>query len=156
MDKACLLGEVINQVKLLRESAAEATKGTMVPTDIDEVRVEEERDPNDVASVSIRASLCCDFKHELLCDLKEAVEALPLNDVRAEISTLGTRMVNVFVISGLKGQVQPLVDSIREAFRSVLDKFYASEEFISSRNSSSKRRRTSSFFAPSSSSSGLF
>lgn len=155
MDKACLLGEVINQVNLLRESAAEASKGTMIPTDIDEVKVEEEEDPNDVASVSIRASLCCDFKHELLCDLKEAVEALPLKDVRAEISTLGSRMVNVFVISGLKGQVQPIVDSIREAFRSVLDKFYASEEFISSRNSSSKRRRVS-FFASSSSSSGLF
>lgn len=155
MDKAGLLGEVINQVKLLRESAAEATKGTVVPSDTDEVRVEEEEDPNDAASISIRASLCCDFKHELLSDLREAVDALPLNAVRAEISTLGTRMVSVFVISGLKGQIQPLVDSIRQAFRSVLDKFYASEEF-SSRNSSSKRRRVSSFFASSSSSSGLF
>ncbi|XP_057792379.1 transcription factor bHLH30-like [Salvia miltiorrhiza] len=155
MDKAGLLSEVINQVKSLRENVAEATKGTVVPSDIDEVRVEEEEDPNDAASTSIRASLCCDFKHELLSDLREAVDALPHNDVRAEISTLGTRMVSVFVITGLKSQVQPLVDSIRQTFRSILDKFYASEEF-SSRSSSSKRRRVSSLFASSGSSSGLF
>lgn len=154
MDKAGLLGEVINQVKLLRQNAAEATKGTVVPSDIDEVRVEEEEDPNNTASTSIRATLCCDFEHELLRDLREAVGVLPLSAVRAEISTLGNRMVNVFVITGLKGQVHPLVDSIRQALRSVLDKFYASDEF-SSINSQSKRRRASSFFASSSLSSGL-
>lgn len=155
MDKAGLLSEVINQVKSLRQSAAEATNGTLVPSDIDEVTVEEEEDPSDAASISIRASLCCDFKHELLNDLREAVNALPdLKAVRAEISTLGTRMVNVFVISGPKSQDpeggQSFVESIRQAFRSVLDKFYASEEF-SSRNTSSKRRRVA-FFASSSSS----
>ena len=145
MDKAGLLGEVINEVKLLRKKAAEATKGTVVPSDIDEVRVEEEEDPNDTASTSIRASLCCDFEHELLRDLREAVGALPLSAVRAEISTLGTRMVSVFVITGLKGQVHPLVDSIRQALRSVLDKFYASDEFCL-RNSPSKRQRMSSVY----------
>ncbi|KAH6785489.1 hypothetical protein C2S51_037944 [Perilla frutescens var. frutescens] len=155
MDKAGLLGEVINQVKLLRQSVGEATNGTLVPSDIDEVRVEEEEDPNDATAISIRASLCCDFKHELLCDLREAVDALPaLKSVRAEISTLGSRMVNVFVISGLRTQEgeggHSLVNSIRQAFRSVLDKFYASEEF-SSRNTSSKRRRVSFFASPTSS-----
>lgn len=145
-------------MKSLRQSAAEATNGTLVPSDIDEVTVEEEEDPSDAASISIRASLCCDFKHELLNDLREAVDALPdLKAVRAEISTLGTRMVNVFVISGPKCQDpeggQPFVESIRQAFRSVLDKFYASEEF-SSRNTSSKRRRVS-FFTSSSSSLSL-
>ncbi|KAG6416862.1 hypothetical protein SASPL_124303 [Salvia splendens] len=154
MDKAGLLGEVINQVKLLRQRAAEATKGAAVPSDIGEVRVEEEEDPNDNASTSIRASLCCDFEYKLLRDLREAVGALPLKSVRAEISTLGTRMVNVFVITGLKGQVHPLVDLILQVLRSVLDKLYASDEF-SSRNSPSKRRRVSSFFASSSLSLGL-
>lgn len=180
MDKAGLLGEVINQVKILRQSAAEATRGTLVPTDIDEVTVEEveeeEEDGSDTTSaVSIRASLCCDFKHELLCDLREALNALQLEPhhlkaVRADISTLGTRMINVFLISGPKTTHQPpaaagelqgqgqaeggggqaFVESIRQAFRAVLDKFYASEEF-SARNTSSKRRRVS-FFASSSTS----
>ncbi|KAK4438793.1 Transcription factor [Sesamum alatum] len=160
MDKAALLAEVINQVKELRRSVAEATDGTLVPTDIDEVKVEQQEDLNDGTAFSIRASLCCDFKHELLSDLREALEALPLKMIRAEIATLGSRMVNVFVISGrdedsnVEGREggQLLVDSVRQALRSVLDKFYASEEF-SSRNALSGKRRRVSFFSSSNSSS---
>lgn len=150
MDKAALLGEVINEVKTLRQSADEASNGSLVPSDTDEVRVEEEEeDPSDATSISIRASLCCDFKHELLSDLRQAVESLPhLKAVRAEISTMGTRMVNVFVISAPKSLDaeggQSFVESIRQAFRSVLDKFHASQDF-----SSPKRRRVSFFGAPS-------
>ncbi|KAK6157565.1 hypothetical protein DH2020_011813 [Rehmannia glutinosa] len=156
MDKAALLGEVINQVKELRRSVTEATNGTLVPTDIDEVKVEEHEDHlNDGTSFSIRASLCCDFKHEILSDLRQAVEALPLKAVRAEIATLGSRMLNVFVFSGEDGEGgQILVNSVREALRSVLDKFYASEEF-SSRNAMASKRRRVSFFCPSDSSSSL-
>ncbi|KAI3457147.1 hypothetical protein Pfo_013810 [Paulownia fortunei] len=160
MDKAALLAEVINQVKELRRSVAEATNGTLVPTDIDEVKVEEQEDLNDGTSFSIRASLCCDFKHELLSDLREALEALPLKAVRAEIATLGSRMVNIFVISGRNEGAnvedgeggQLLVNSVHQALRSVLDKFYASEEF-SSRNTLSSKRRRVSFFSSSNSTS---
>ncbi|KAK4398121.1 Transcription factor [Sesamum angolense] len=160
MDKAALLAEVINQVKELRRSVAEATDGTLVPTDIDEVTVEQQEDLNEGTAFSIRASLCCDFKHELLSELREALEALPLKMVKAEIATLGSRMVNVFIISGrgegsnVEGQEggQLLVDSVRQALRSVLDKFYASEEF-SSRNALPGKRRRVSFFTSSNSSS---
>ncbi|KAG8386813.1 hypothetical protein BUALT_Bualt03G0187900 [Buddleja alternifolia] len=164
MDKAALLGEVINKVKELRCSVAEATNGTLVPTDIDEVKVEEEEEDinesSDGTSFSmIRASLCCDFTHELLSDLREAIESLPLKMISAEIATLGNRMVNVFVISGRNegtnvndGQVD-VVNSVREALKSVLDKFYASEEFSSRNTISGKRRRSVSFFTTSSSNS---
>ncbi|KAL8468683.1 hypothetical protein ACS0TY_031756 [Phlomoides rotata] len=149
MDKAALLGEVINQVKLLRQSVSEATKGTLIPSDIDEMKVEEEEDGS--KSISIRASLCCDFRQDLLSDLKESLEALPMKTIRAEIATLGSRMVSVFVMSGDGEDMQVVVDNVRQALRSVLDKFYASEEY-SSRDTPSKRRRAS-FFAPSGSSS---
>lgn len=160
MDKAALLAEVLNQVKELGRTAVEATKGTLVPTDFDEVKVEEKEDPNDATSVLIHASICCDFKHELLTDLREALDALPLKSVNAEIATLGSRMVNVFIISrrndegenveGQGGQV--LANSVRQALRYVLDKFYASKEF-SARDAVSGKRRRVSFFGPSSSSS---
>ncbi|XP_073128411.1 transcription factor bHLH30-like [Henckelia pumila] len=147
MDKAALLAEVINRVKELRDHVTEVTKGTLVPTDMDELKVEQEGE-NDENSFSIRASLCCDFKTELLSDIKEAIEALPLKTVRAEIATLGSRMVNVFVISGCDADEegsQFLVDSVRKALRSVLDKFYASEEFATNNTMSGKRRRVSLF-----------
>lgn len=55
MDKAALLAEVINHVKELRKNAAEATKDMLVPSDIDEVRVEQETDGVGEASYTIRA-----------------------------------------------------------------------------------------------------
>ncbi|XP_022872521.1 transcription factor bHLH30-like isoform X1 [Olea europaea var. sylvestris] len=160
MDKAALLAEVINKVKELRGNVAEATKGTLVPTDIDEVRVEQQTDEHDGAFFSIRASLCCDYRHEILSDLRLALESLPLKTVRSEIATLGSRMVNVFVVTGCNTEnfknspedCQPLIDSVRLALKSVLDKFYASEEFTS-RNMVSSKRRKVSFLSPSNSSS---
>ncbi|XP_059663235.1 transcription factor bHLH30-like [Cornus florida] len=158
MDKASLLAEAINRLKELRKNAAEATKGVLIPMDIDEVRVEQE-DGSDGSSFSIRASLCCDYRHEILSDLKQALDALHLKTVRAEISTLGSRMINVFVINCCKEEnikdteeCQLLATSVRQAMRSVLDKFYASQEF-SSRTSLSNKRRRASFLNSSGSSS---
>lgn len=161
MDKAALLAQVINHVKELRKNAAEATKGMLVPTDVDEVRVEQQTDGVGESSYVIRASLCCDYKQELLNDLRQALETLPLKTMRAEIATLGNRMVNVFVISACDGgkfketdEGQLLASSVRQVLMSVLDKFYASEEFSSRNALSSKRRRVSFFNSVNSSSAG--
>ncbi|KAL8031590.1 hypothetical protein ABFX02_13G035900 [Erythranthe guttata] len=172
MDKAALLGEVVNRVKELRRSMVEATNGALVPTEVDEVIVEEHKDetPNNCkpSTVSIRASLCCDFTSELLSDLREALEeTLPLNVniTRAEIATMGSRMVNVFLISGQNDatnnaedigdqESQLLITSVRQALLSVLDKYYASEEFSSGNTVPTKRRRVSPFDSSSSSSLG--
>ncbi|MCD9561515.1 hypothetical protein HAX54_020677 [Datura stramonium] len=134
MDKAALLAKVIGHIKELRVNAAEATSGVLVPTDIDEVKVEQQAEGADGAAYSVKASLCCDYKHELISDLRQALDTLPLKTLRAEIATLGSRMVSVFVITeGNEGNIedtercQLLVTSVRQALRSVLDKFYASE-----------------------------
>lgn len=160
MDKAALLAEVINHVKELRKNATEATKGMLVPMDVDEVRVEQQTDVGESSHI-IRAFLCCDFKHELLNDLRQALEALPLKTVRAEIATFGNRMVIVFLITGCDEEKfqdgeggQFLASSVRQALMSVLDKFYASEEFSSRNALSSKRRRVSLFSNANSSSVG--
>lgn len=161
MDKAALLAKVISHIKDLRVNAAEATKGVLVPTDIDEVCVEQQAEGSGGATYSVKASLCCEYKHELISDLRQALDTLPLKTVRAEIATLGNRMVSVFVITeGDEGNTnercQLLVTTVRQALRSVLDKFYASEEFSSRSTLSSKRRRVSLLDSSSSSSLGDF
>lgn len=163
MDKAALLAKVIGHIKELRMNAAEVTKGVLVPTDIDEVKVEQQAEGSDGATYSVKASLCCDYKHELISDLRQALDTLPLKTLRAEIATLGSRMISVFVITeGNEGNIediercQLLVTSVRQALRSVLDKFYASEEFSSRSTLSSKRRRISLLNSSSSSSVGDF
>ncbi|CAN4103252.1 unnamed protein product [Withania somnifera] len=148
MDKAALLAKVIGRIKELRVNAAEATKGVLVPTDIDEVKIEQQAEGSDGATYSVKASFS---------------GYSPLKIVRAEIATLGSRMVSVFVITGgNEGNIedtercQLLVTSVRQALRSVLDKFYASEEFSSRSTLSSKRRRVSLLNSSSSSSLGDF
>ena len=159
MDKASLLAEVLDRLKELRRNAAEATKGILVPLDFDEVRVEQQDGGSDGDSCAIRASLCCDYKHEILSDLRQALDALHLKTVRAEIATFEGRMIYVFVITCCKDRnmeynerCQLLASSIRHTMRTVLDKFYASEE-ISSRSTFSNKRRRVPFFQSSNSSS---
>ncbi|KAL4573261.1 hypothetical protein LXL04_020060 [Taraxacum kok-saghyz] len=155
MDKASLLAEVISYLKQMRKTATESSKGVLIPMDIDEVKVEQQDDTGlNGSSYSIKASLCCEYKHEVLSDLKEALDGLHLKSIRAEIATLGSRMINLFVITGIKDDVniKDILNSVRQALISVLDKFHASQEFSESNTLSNKRRRVS-FYTPENSSS---
>ncbi|KAH8490239.1 hypothetical protein Peur_065772 [Populus x canadensis] len=161
MDKASLLAEVISHLKELKIQAAGAGEGLLMPLDIDEVRVEQEEDGLCSAPCLIRASICCDYKPEILSGLRQALDALHLMITRAEIATLEGRMMNVLVMSsckeGLGGDSkvrQFLAGSVHKAFRSVLDKFSASQEFSLKPTLSNKRRRVALLQPFSSSSSG--
>ncbi|XAR72561.1 hypothetical protein NMG60_11019246 [Bertholletia excelsa] len=163
MDKASLLAETITRVKELRRNAAEATKGVLLPMDTDEVKVEKEDHGSDGAACAIKASLCCDYKYEILSDIRQSLDALHLKTLRAEIATLGSRMICVLVLACCKEEnsegierCQLLANSVRHTLRSVLDKFYASEEFSSRNTLSNKRRRVAFFDSSSSSSLGDF
>lgn len=154
MDKATLLAEVISHLKELKRSAAEASDGFVIPMDSDEVIVE--RDNGfDGAPDLIRASLCCDYKPGFLSDLRQAIDALHLIIMRAEIATLGGRMKNVVVMTSCKDEHVNDIE-VRRALISVLDKFSVSQEFPLGTNFSSKRRRISIFNCSSSTSLGDF
>nr|WIE96139.1 basic helix-loop-helix transcription factor [Loropetalum chinense var. rubrum] len=158
MDKATLLAEVISQVKELKKNATEASKGLLIPTDSDEVRVEPHDDILGDGTFSFRAFLCCDYRPELLSDLRQALDALHLNTVKAEISTLGSRVKNVFIFTSSKEgndsaeARQLLATSIHQALSSVLDKVSASPEYSPRTTLPNKRRRVSFFDSSSSSS----
>ncbi|OVA09203.1 Myc-type [Macleaya cordata] len=159
MDKASLLAEVISHVKELKRTAVEASKGFVIPMDIDEVRVEPHEDGVLGGPFCIRASLCCDDRPEILPNLREALEACKLETVKVEISTLAGRMKNVFVMTGCKEENSDdtevrrlLMSSVHKALRSVLDKIPTSSEFSPRIMLPNKRRRISLFDSSSSSS----
>ncbi|KAK9052161.1 hypothetical protein SSX86_028789 [Deinandra increscens subsp. villosa] len=173
MDKASLLAEVISNLKELRKTATKASNGLVIPMDIDQVKVEPHNlnvniDESSSSSSSsphnnfyITASLCCEYTHQVLSDLKEALDGLNLKTtiIRTEIATLGSRiMMNLnFLLTKDIDQmvnIKDVVTCVDEALKSVLDKFYASQDLQSEANSllSNKRRRLS-FFTPSNSSS---
>ncbi|OMO76278.1 hypothetical protein CCACVL1_15803 [Corchorus capsularis] len=158
MDKATLLGEVIRQVKELKKNAVEASKGCLVPMDDDEVKVEPFDDQAN-GTFLFKASICCDYRPDLLTDIRQALEALPIKMVKAEISTLGSRLKNDLVFTGSRSAHVDdaearrfLACSIHQALNSVLEKASVSPEYSPSLTFPSKRRRISYFDSSSSSS----
>uniref|UniRef100_A0A803QJC5 BHLH domain-containing protein n=1 Tax=Cannabis sativa TaxID=3483 RepID=A0A803QJC5_CANSA len=153
MDKASLLAEVISHLKDLKRKTAETSEDCTIPKDFDEVKVEPE-DEMEGRPYSIRVSLSCDYKPGLLSDLRQALDALQLIIMRAEIATLGCRMKNVFVITACNEDKVEDDDEFRRfharsiylALRTVLDKFAVSEQFIGATLSNKKRR--ASVFIP--------
>lgn len=148
LDKASLLAEVIKRVKELKKHATQVSKGHVVPTDVDELIVEPEGDGTDGGIFSIKASLCCEDRPELLFDLKQTLQALHLKTVSAEISTLGGRIKNVLEITheGNANEIEQRVfaSSIHQSLKAVLDRV-ASPEFSPRTMLSNKRRRISLF-----------
>lgn len=161
MDKATLLAEVIGQVRELKNKVVEASQGFLIPSDADEVKVESCEDGAEDGAVSYKATLCCDYRPQLFSDLRQAIDALQLEMVKVETSTLGSRVKNSFVFTCGRGdninmeECQSVASHVHQILSSLLDKASAMPE-CSPRTTvlPSKRRRASTFFDTSSSSSG--
>ena len=150
MDKATLLAEVISRVNELKKTAWEESQGFLIPMDDDEVKVELCDDGAEDGAVSYRASLCCDYRPQLLSDLRQAIDNLQIELVNSEISTLGSRVKNAFVYTCCQGEnidSQGIANSVHEALNSVLEKAAAASALpeYSPRTLPSKRRRTTCF-----------
>ncbi|KMT04514.1 hypothetical protein BVRB_8g181760 [Beta vulgaris subsp. vulgaris] len=163
MDKATLLAEVISQIKVLKKQAIEATKDLLVPTDANEVTVEPYDDGggDDIADslYAFRASICCEYKPELITDIRQAISDLKLTITKAEISTLEGRVKNLLIVTGCKedighGKSEKFAKSIQDALCSVLQKMSVVEEYLPTTMLSNKRRKISCF-EPSTSSPSL-
>jgi hypothetical protein len=155
-----LLAEVINHVKLLKTTATEYAKGYTIPTDNDEVTVwcEPQTAHTTTTSFVIHASICCDDSHELYPELKLSLQNLHARVDRAEISSLSGRVKIVFFIMAERGggtdevERNILVDSVKHALRTVLDRVNSSTEFMPRASLLNKRRKVSHFEYSSSSS----
>ncbi|XP_039143787.1 transcription factor bHLH30-like [Dioscorea cayenensis subsp. rotundata] len=156
LDKASLLAEVISHVKKLKSNATEISKGCIVPSEVDEARVETESIGLNSEALMIKASLSCDDRPEILADLKQTLQTFKLKTLGAEISTLSGRMKVVFLlacegnISDTEGHL--LTTSIQQALRSVLDRATSPQDFLLRASYPNKRRRIPLFESSSSSS----
>ncbi|XP_078429125.1 transcription factor bHLH30-like [Wolffia australiana] len=142
MDKAALLTEVIGRIKELRTSTTEISQGVNVPADADEVKVEV--NGHGGGPFSLRASICCADRPDLLADLRQTLLSLPLRTVKAEISTVGGRVKNEVVLTcdGCEddSECSVFTNNVHQALKSVLERAAAPPEFPG------KRRRISSPF----------
>ncbi|KAE8723369.1 Differentiation-associated protein 1, putative isoform 1 [Hibiscus syriacus] len=110
MDKAALLKGAVEQVKDLKRKAAEISKASNIPTEMDEVTVDwvlpEDISPNNTRQVMgssrdkifIRASVCCDDQPQVFTELIKVLKGLRLNTIKADISSVGGRMKSNLIL----------------------------------------------------------
>ncbi|CAA0836620.1 Transcription factor bHLH51 [Striga hermonthica] len=100
LDKAALLGHVVDQVREHSKIAKEVSKSFAVPTETDEVTVDHSNDDSsqDNRNIYFRASICCDDRPELFAELNGAIKGLGLTIHHAEITSIGGRMKSSLIL----------------------------------------------------------
>ncbi|XP_047947381.1 transcription factor bHLH30-like isoform X2 [Salvia hispanica] len=142
MDKATLLAEVVSQIKQLRETASLASEGLHIPMDTDEVRVERVENHSGDGSFLLMASLCCEHWPDLLSDVRQVMKRLPVQVVKSEVSTLGSRVKIAFLITSVEGD-DGVVGLVRAALSDIVEKVSALAESAEQLFISRKRQRGS-------------
>nr|AKN09657.1 basic helix-loop-helix transcription factor [Salvia miltiorrhiza] len=146
MDKATLLAEVISQIKQLRTTASQASEGLHIPIDTDELKVETLENHTGDGMFLLRASLCCEHLPDLLSDVRQVINSLPIRVLKSEISTLGSRVKIAFLITTVEGNDSVrefVVGSVRAALSNVLEKVSALAESAEQLFIPRKRQRVS-------------
>ncbi|CAI9096293.1 OLC1v1032397C1 [Oldenlandia corymbosa var. corymbosa] len=109
-DKASLLAEVIQHVKELKRQTSMIAETTQIPTEVDELTVDNAGDED--GKFVVRASLCCEDRPDLLPDLIKTLKSLRLRTLKAEITTLGGRVKNVLFITSEDDDTNSNTDNV--------------------------------------------
>ncbi|KAF8704901.1 hypothetical protein HU200_031142 [Digitaria exilis] len=145
MDKATLLARVVDQVKLLKRKASEATQSMALPPETNEVSIELQTGDNGVAGadkmIYMKASISCDDRPDLIAGLTQAFHGLKLRTVRAELTSLGGRVQHVFLLcrdeswSSASASLRSLKEAVRQALARVAspEMAYGNSPFLSKR-----------------------
>ncbi|KAL8137483.1 hypothetical protein V2J09_003484 [Rumex salicifolius] len=115
MDKAALLGSSVDHVKELKKKALEVSKGVTVPSEIDEVVIEECFGSPEQSTLMIKATLCCEDRPELFKDLIRTLKGLKLMAVGADMACLGGRVKTILILSATEGNVGALKQPLKAA-----------------------------------------
>lgn len=153
MDKAALLGSVIDHVKDLKRQAMEVSDVFTVPTEVDEVTVDCEFDqglvPNNTIktpeNIFIKASVCCEDRPELFSELIRALQGLKLTTIRADMASLSGRTKSILVLCSKDDKNSVCISTLKQSLKVVLSRIVSSST-ASNYRITSKRQR---FFLPS-------
>lgn len=166
MDKAALLGSVIEHVKDLKRKAIDIGTSFTVPTEIDEVSIDHDpqdeilssnnnnnnkasfkiKGGNNKEKIVIKASVCCEDRPELFSELIQVLKGLRLNAVKAEIASVGGRIKSILVLCSKDSEDSVCLSTLKHSLKSAVTKIAASSSIPSNCPPRSKRQR---FFLPS-------
>ncbi|KAL4316505.1 Transcription factor [Arachis hypogaea] len=95
MDKAALLGSVVDHVKDLKLKAMDVSKNITIPSETHEVTIECDPDHQDESYAKVKIlkhniviSVCCDDRPELFSELIQVLKGLRLTAIKADIAVL--------------------------------------------------------------------
>ncbi|TKY47562.1 Transcription factor bHLH51 [Spatholobus suberectus] len=153
MDKAALLGSVIDQVKDLKRKAMDVSRAFTVPTEIDEVSIDCDHVQDESCTkvnklkdnIVIKASVCCDDRPELFPELIQVLKGLRLTAVKADIASVGGRIKSILVLCSKDSEEGVCLATLKQSLKSAVTKI-ASSSMASNCPTRSKRQR---FFLPS-------
>ncbi|XP_027333085.1 transcription factor bHLH51-like [Abrus precatorius] len=154
MDKAALLGSVVDHVKDLKRKAEDVSKAITVPTEIDEVTIDYHPAQDESyttvnilkENIVIKASVCCDDRPELFPELVQVLKGLRLTAVKADIASVGGRIKSILVLcSKDREEGSVCLSTLKQSLKSAVNKI-ASLSVATNCPTRSKRQR---FFLPS-------
>lgn len=149
MDKAALLGSVVDQVKHLKTKAKEVSEVVTVPSDFDEVTIDcfLNQDQNSTGNakttenIFIQASICCDDRPDLFAELTQAFKSLKLTIISADMACLGGRIKSVLVLCAQNGKDGVCISSMVRSLKCQLSRIASLSTVINCNRSRSKRQR---------------
>ncbi|CDP13989.1 unnamed protein product [Coffea canephora] len=155
MDKAALLGSVVEHVKEMKSKTTEISNCMMIPTDVDEVTVDYVDDEycSSIAKdrkILLKACVCCDDRPEFFSELNRALKSLRLTTVEANVISLGGRIKSSFILCPISSSVEGGIcgNTLKQSLKLVLSRIAASCTTSTGSNYRIKSRRQR-FFLPS-------
>ncbi|RDX90665.1 Transcription factor bHLH51 [Mucuna pruriens] len=147
MDKAALLGSVVDYVKDLKRKASDVNRATTVPTETDEVTIDYHQAQDESYRKVIKASVCCDDRPELFPELIQVLKRLRLTAVKADIASVGGRIKSILVLCSKDSEegASVCLTTLKHSLKSAVNKV-ASLSVATNCPARSKRQR---FFLPS-------
>ncbi|KAK7385775.1 hypothetical protein VNO78_31630 [Psophocarpus tetragonolobus] len=151
MDKAALLGSVVDHVKDLKRKAMDVSKAITVPTETDEVTIDYHQAQDNSytifkENIVIKASVCCDDRPELFPELVQVLKGLRLTAVKADIASVGGRIKSILVLCSKDSEENSVnLSTVKQSLKSAVNKI-ASLSGATNCPTRSKRQR---FFLPS-------
>lgn len=150
MDKAALLGSVVEHVKELKRRSLEVSKMMSIPTDMDEVTIMDQEPNSTTGNIFIRVLFCCDDRPELFAELNHAMEGLRLRMIQADMTSLGGRIKGTFVLctkdgTDHKNGTVAGINTLKQALKLIFTRIVVSSAPSNYRGKSKRQR----FFFPS-------
>lgn len=142
MDKATLLGKVVEHVKELKSDTTKLGKVFTVPTDLDEVIIDILSDNMDPGNdVFIKVSISCEDRTELFSEINHALKSLRLNMVQAEMTCLGGRIKCNLILCVTNNTSENEVTTLKQSLKILFGRIVSSSSWTTSSNYRIKSKR---------------